>query len=120
MHPNDGRVVSNFIAQALRGHDITIYGDGSQTRSFCCVDDLVDALVKLMATPDSVIGRINIGNPDEFSMLELASIVVEITGSRSRIVHRVMPADDPNSVVQIFQKRMTCFRGPRLCCYVQD
>ena len=119
-HPNDGRVVSNFIVQALRGHDITIYGDGSQTRSFCCVDDLVDGLVKLMATPASVTGRINIGNPDECSMLELASIVVEITGSRSRIVHRVMPADDPNSVVQIFQKRMTCFRGPRLCCYVQD
>ena len=95
MHPNDGRVVSNFIVQALRGHDITIYGDGSQTRSFCYVDDLIDGLVKLMASPDSVSGPINIGNPDEFSMLELASMVIEITGSRSRIVHRALPADDP-------------------------
>ena len=95
MHPNDGRVVSNFIVQALRGHDITIYGDGSQTRSFCYVDDLIDGLVKLMASPDSVTGPINIGNPDEFSMLELASMVIEITGSRSRIVHRALPADDP-------------------------
>ena len=95
MHPNDGRVVSNFIVQALRGHDITIYGDGSQTRSFCYVDDLIDGLVKLMASPDSVTGPINIGNPDEFSMLELASMVIEITGSRSRIVHRELPADDP-------------------------
>ena len=95
MHPNDGRVVSNFIVQALRGQDITIYGDGSQTRSFCYVDDLIDGLVKLMATPDSVTGPINIGNPDEFSMLELASMVIEITGSRSRIVHRALPADDP-------------------------
>ena len=95
MHPNDGRVVSNFIVQALRGHDITIYGDGSQTRSFCYVDDLIDGLVKLMASPNSVTGPINIGNPDEFSMLELASMVIEITGSRSRIVHRALPADDP-------------------------
>ena len=95
MHPNDGRVVSNFIVQALRGHDITIYGDGSQTRSFCYVDDLIDGLVKLMASPNSVTGPINIGNPDEFSMLELASMVIEITGSRSRIVHRELPADDP-------------------------
>ena len=95
MHPNDGRVVSNFIVQALRGHDITIYGDGSQTRSFCYVDDLIDGLVKLMASPNSVSGPINIGNPDEFSMLELASMVIEITGSRSRIVHRALPADDP-------------------------
>ena len=95
MHPNDGRVVSNFIVQALRGHDITIYGDGSQTRSFCYVDDLIDGLVKLMATPNSVTGPINIGNPDEFSMLELASMIIEITGSRSRIVHRALPADDP-------------------------
>src|SRR5271155_4870767 len=95
MHPNDGRVVSNFIVQALRGQDITINGDGSQTRSFCYVDDLIDGLVRLMATPDSVTGPINIGNPHEFSMLELASIVIELTGSRSRIVHRSLPADDP-------------------------
>ena len=92
MHPNDGRVVSNFIVQALRGQDITIYGDGSQTRSFCYVDDLIDGLVRLMATADAVTGPINIGNPDEFSMLELASIVIELTGSRSRIVHRPLPA----------------------------
>ena len=84
-----------IIVQALRGHDITSYGDGSQTRSFCYVDDLIDGLVKLMATPNSVTGPINIGNPDEFSMLELASMIIEITGSRSRIVHRALPADDP-------------------------
>jgi UDP-glucuronate decarboxylase len=95
MHPNDGRVVSNFIVQALLGNDITIYGDGSQTRSFCYVDDLIDGLVRLMATPDSVTGPINIGNPEEFSMRELASIVIDITGSRSHIVHRAAVADDP-------------------------
>ena len=95
MHPNDGRVVSNFIVQALLGHDITIYGDGLQTRSFCYVDDLIEGLVRLMATADSVTGPINIGNPEEFSMLELASIVIELTGSRSRIVHRALPEDDP-------------------------
>ena len=95
MHPNDGRVVSNFIVQALRGHDITIYGDGLQTRSFCYVDDLVDGLVRLMQTEDSITGPINIGNPNEFSMLHLASMVIEMTGSRSHIVHRPLPEDDP-------------------------
>ncbi len=95
MHPNDGRVVSNFIVQALRGQDITIYGDGSQTRSFCYVDDLIDGLVRLMATADAVTGPINIGNPDEFSILDLAEIVIDLTGSRSRIVHRQLPHDDP-------------------------
>ena len=95
MHPNDGRVVSNFIVQALLGRDITIYGDGSQTRSFCYVDDLVDGLVRLMRSPDDVTGPINIGNPDEFSILQLASTVLDITGSRSRIVHRPLPQDDP-------------------------
>ncbi len=95
MHPNDGRVVSNFIVQALLGRDITIYGDGSQTRSFCYVDDLIDGLVRLMATSESITGPINIGNPEEFSIRELASIVIEITGSRSRIVHRGRPDDDP-------------------------
>ena len=95
MHPNDGRVVSNFIMQALFGNDITIYGDGLQTRSFCYVDDLVDGLVRLMQTEDSVAGPINIGNPNEFTMLQLASMVVEMTGSRSRIVHRPLPQDDP-------------------------
>jgi len=95
MHPNDGRVVSNFIIQALLGRDITVYGDGSQTRSFCYVDDLIDGLVRLMRTPDDVIGPINIGNPREFSILELASMVIDMTGSRARIVHRSRPEDDP-------------------------
>jgi UDP-glucuronate decarboxylase len=95
MHPNDGRVVSNFIVQALLGRDITVYGDGKQTRSFCYVDDLIDGLTRLMATADTVTGPINIGNPDEFSMLELAGLVIELTGSRSRIVHRPLPENDP-------------------------
>jgi UDP-glucuronate decarboxylase len=95
MHPNDGRVVSNFIVQALLGRDITIFGDGRQTRSFCYVDDMIDALIRLMNTADDVTGPINIGNPDEFTMLELASMVIELTASRSRIVHRPSPQDDP-------------------------
>jgi UDP-glucuronate decarboxylase len=95
MHPNDGRVVSNFIVQSLLGSDITIYGDGSQTRSFCYVDDLVEGLVRLMGTKEMVTGPINIGNPTEFSILELASMVIELTASRSRIVHRPLPEDDP-------------------------
>ncbi len=95
MHPNDGRVVSNFIVQALLGRDITVFGDGLQTRSFCYVDDLIDGLVRLMNTPDVVTGPINIGNPSEFTILELASLVIELTGSRSRIVHRQLPQDDP-------------------------
>ena len=95
MHPNDGRVVSNFIVQALLGRDIMVFGDGLQTRSFCYVDDLIDGLVRLMNTPNEVIGPINLGNPKEFTILELASLVVELTGSRSRIVHRSRPQDDP-------------------------
>jgi UDP-glucuronate decarboxylase len=95
MHPHDGRVVSNFIVQALKGEPITIYGDGSQTRSFCYVDDLVEGLVRLMATQDEVTGPINIGNPREFTMNELASLVLELTGSASKIVHRPLPQDDP-------------------------
>jgi UDP-glucuronate decarboxylase len=95
MHPNDGRVVSNFIVQALKGEDITIYGDGSQTRSFCYVDDLIEGFLRLMATDDAVTGPVNIGNPGEFSMLELARMVIEQTGSRSKIVHLALPADDP-------------------------
>ena len=86
MHPNDGRVVSNFILQALKGQPITIYGDGSQTRSFCYCDDLVDALVRLMATDDAVTGPVNLGNPAEFTILELAELVIELTGSKSEIV----------------------------------
>ena len=95
MHPNDGRVVSNFVVQALLGRDITVFGDGLQTRSFCYVDDLIDGLIHLMATSDDVTGPINIGNPKEFTMLELAALVIELTGSRSRIVHRPRPQDDP-------------------------
>jgi len=95
MHPNDGRVVSNFVVQALLGRDITVFGDGLQTRSFCYVDDLIDGLIRLMNTSDEVTGPINIGNPKEFTMLELASKVIELTGSRSRIVHRPRPQDDP-------------------------
>jgi UDP-glucuronate decarboxylase len=95
MHPNDGRVVSNFIVQALLGRDITIYGNGSQTRSFCYVDDLVDGLIRLMATADEVTGPINIGNPTEFSIRELAKQVIELTGSRSSIVTRPLPENDP-------------------------
>jgi UDP-glucuronate decarboxylase len=94
MHPNDGRVVSNFIVQALLGRDITVFGDGLQTRSFCYVDDLIDGLKRLMNTPNEVIGPINLGNPKEFTILELASLVIELTGSRSRIV-RPRPQDDP-------------------------
>ena len=95
MHPGDGRVVSNFIVQALLGRDITVYGDGQQTRSFCYVDDLIDAIVRLMETGDDVTGPINIGNPAEFSIRELAEFVIDVTGSRSKIVSRPMPADDP-------------------------
>jgi UDP-glucuronate decarboxylase len=95
MHPNDGRVVSNFITQALKGEDITVYGDGSQTRSFCYVDDLVDGLVRLMQSAESVTGPVNLGNLDEVSMRDLAALTIELTGSRSRIVHRPLPQDDP-------------------------
>ncbi len=95
MHPNDGRVVSNFIVQALRGEPLTLYGDGSQTRSFCYVDDLVEALVRLMASPDEFAGPVNTGNPDEFTIRELAEQVLALTGSTSEIVQRPLPADDP-------------------------
>jgi len=95
MHMNDGRVVSNFIVQALRGEDITIYGDGQQTRSFCYVDDLVEAMLRMMNTGDEVPGPVNIGNPGEFSMLELANKVIELTGSKSKLVRMPLPADDP-------------------------
>jgi UDP-glucuronate decarboxylase len=95
MHANDGRVVSNFIVQALRGKPITIYGDGQQTRSFCHVRDLIEAIVKLMDTNPGVTGPVNLGNPDEFTMLELAEKVIKLTGSKSRIEFRTLPADDP-------------------------
>jgi UDP-glucuronate decarboxylase len=95
MYPRDGRVVSNFIMQALRNEDITIFGDGQQTRSFCYCDDLIEAFIRLMNTPDDVTGPINIGNPSELSMLELAQTVIELTGTRSKIVHTPLPQDDP-------------------------
>jgi len=95
MHPADGRVVSNFIVQALRGQDLTLFGDGEQTRSFCYVDDLVDGLMRLMATRSDFGGPVNIGNPGEFTIAELAALVLELTGSRSTIVRRPLPQDDP-------------------------
>ena len=95
MHEQDGRVVSNFVVQALKGEPITIYGDGAQTRSFCYVDDLVDGLMRLMATPDEVTGPINLGNPTECTIRELAELVIELTGSRSTLVARPLPQDDP-------------------------
>ncbi len=95
MHPNDGRVVSNFIVQALRGEDITIYGDGQQTRSFCYFEDLLDGMVRMMDTRDDFTGPVNIGDPHEFSMLELAERVIALTGARSKLVFRPLPSDDP-------------------------
>jgi len=95
MHPRDGRVMSNFIVQALLGRDIPVYGDGLQTRSFCYVDDLIDGLVRLMSTHADVTGPVNIGNPTEFSILQLATLVIDMVGSRSRILHRPLPENDP-------------------------
>ncbi|MFZ1965400.1 MAG: UDP-glucuronic acid decarboxylase family protein [Roseiarcus sp.] len=95
MHPNDGRVVSNFIVQALRGEDLTIFGDGLQTRAFCYVDDMIDGFVRMMATGDDVTGPINLGNPVELPMVRLAERIIELTGSKSRLVYRPLPTDDP-------------------------
>jgi UDP-glucuronate decarboxylase len=95
MHPNDGRVVSNFIVQALRGEDLTIFGDGLQTRAFCYVDDMIEGFVRMMATGDDVTGPINLGNPVELPMVRLAERVIELAGSKSRLVYRPLPADDP-------------------------
>ena len=95
MHPNDGRVVSNFIVQALKNEDITVYGEGSQTRSFCYVDDLIDGFVLMMNSKQGFTGPVNMGNPDEFTILELAQKVIDITGSRSKIIHKPLPSDDP-------------------------
>ena len=95
MHPNDGRVVSNFVLQALKNEDITLYGDGEQTRSFCYVDDLVEGLIRMMATGDEVTGPINLGNPTEITVRELAARVIGLTGSKSQLVHRPIPQDDP-------------------------
>jgi UDP-glucuronate decarboxylase len=95
MHPEDGRVVSNFIVQALKGEDITVYGDGLQKRSFCYVDDLIDGLVRLMRSATDITGPINLGNPHEFTIAELAQLIIELSGSSSQIVHRPVPSDDP-------------------------
>ncbi|MCA1747903.1 MAG: SDR family oxidoreductase, partial [Bacteroidales bacterium] len=95
MHPNDGRVVSNFIVQALQNRDITIYGNGSQTRSFQYVDDLIEALTRMMQTPENVTGPVNIGNPHEFTILELAQKIIDLTGSKSKIIYEQLPEDDP-------------------------
>jgi UDP-glucuronate decarboxylase len=108
MHPNDGRVVSNFIVQALTGEPITIYGDGSQTRSFCYVDDLVEGLIRLMESSVAANGPINLGNPEEYSIAELAGMVIDLTGSRSPIEHRPLPCDDP------LQRRPDIERAKRL------
>ena len=95
MHPNDGRVVSNFIVQALKGKDITIYGDGQQTRSFCYVDDLIDAMIKMMNSEKGFTGPVNIGNPGEFTMLQLAEMVLKLSNSKSKIIYQPLPSDDP-------------------------
>lgn len=95
MHPNDGRVVSNFIVQALKGDDITVFGKGEQTRSFCYVDDLIDGMIKMMNSKEAITGPINIGNPNEFSILELAESVISLTGSKSKIIYKALPIDDP-------------------------
>ncbi|MFP5240451.1 MAG: NAD-dependent epimerase/dehydratase family protein, partial [Acidobacteriota bacterium] len=95
MHPNDGRVVSNFIVQALQGNPLTVYGEGQQTRSFCYVDDLIDGFVRSMKTADEFTGPVNLGNPGEFTIMELAKLVIEYTGSKSKIEYRPLPSDDP-------------------------
>jgi UDP-glucuronate decarboxylase len=109
MHPNDGRVVSNFIVQALKGDDITIYGDGQQTRSFCYIDDLIDGLIRLMESDDEVTGPINLGNPREFSILELAEKTIQLTGSKSNIAYEPLPPDDPRQrqpSIELAEKRL--------------
>jgi len=119
MHPNDGRVVSNFIVQALHGRDVTVYGDGSQTRSFCYVDDLIDGLIRLMATSDDVTGPINIGNPNEFSVRDLATMVIDMTGSRSKIVHRPLPENDPRQRQPDISRAHECL-GWRPCTPLKE
>ncbi len=104
MHPNDGRVVSNFIVQALKNKDITIYGDGSQTRSFCYCDDLIRGMIAMMATPDEITGPINLGNPHEFTIKQLAELVIELTGSKSKIIYEPLPSDDPTQRQPIIDK----------------
>ena len=108
MHPNDGRVVSNFIVQSLLGKNISVYGDGTQTRAFCYVDDLIDGLIRLMKSDDEVTGPLNLGNPQEFTVLELAHCVIELTGSRSRVIHLPLPSDDPRQRQPDISKAETC------------
>lgn len=110
MHPNDGRVVSNFINQALQNEDITIYGDGSQTRSFCYVDDLIDGFIKMMNSPKEFTGPVNLGNPAEFTILALAETIIKMTGSKSNIIYRPLPEDDPmqrKPVIDLAKKRLS-------------
>ena len=110
MNPNDGRVVSNFIVQALKGEDITIYGNGSQTRSFCYVDDLIDGMYRLMNSKDGFTGPVNIGNPTEFTMLELATLVIELTNSTSKLTYMPLPQDDPlqrKPVIELAKKELS-------------
>jgi UDP-glucuronate decarboxylase len=106
MHPNDGRVVSNFIIQALKGENITVYGDGSQTRSFCYVDDLIDGLIKLMNSPDEITGPVNLGNPIELSILELANLIIKLTDSKSKITFKPLPSDDPSQRQPVIELAM--------------
>jgi UDP-glucuronate decarboxylase len=115
MHPQDGRVVSNFIMQALRGDDITIYGDGQQTRSFCYVDDLIEGFLRLMQTQPDLTGPVNLGNPVEFTMLELAETVLKLTGSSSKLVHKPLPETIPSSVSRISRLPRRSWTGSRLC-----
>jgi UDP-glucuronate decarboxylase len=121
MHPQDGRVVSNFIVQALQGKPITIYGDGSQTRSFCYVDDLIEGFIRLMDAPDTVTGPVNIGNPGEFTIRQLAEIVIEMTGSRSEIVQMPLPprTTRPNAA-RISPRRANCWNGSRPSLFGKD
>jgi UDP-glucuronate decarboxylase len=111
MHPNDGRVVSNFIVQALHNKDITIYGDGTQTRSFQYVDDLLEGMIRMMETGDEVTGPLNLGNPGEFTILELAEKILKMTGSSSRIVYLPLPQDDPVQRQPIISKARTILNG---------
>ena len=115
MHPNDGRVVSNFIVQALKGEEITVYGEGKQTRSFCYVDDLVGGLMRLMGTPDEFTGPVNIGNPKEFTILELAQQVIALTGSKSAVVFKPLPSDDPVQRQPTSPWPKRCWTGRRQC-----
>jgi UDP-glucuronate decarboxylase len=109
MHPNDGRVVSNFIIQALQNKDITVYGDGQQTRSFCYYSDLIDGMIRMMDCRDDFVGPVNIGNPHEFTILELANKTIELTGSKSKIIYKPLPQDDPlqrQPVIELARKEL--------------